>query len=96
MAATLCACNPASQTACAVLQVARPEEVGRLFTMFLAHPALALCLLLGHAEPEPDLLSKLQASPCLTLTASPCMLHPLDPHTRTINQDTNCLPNASV
>lgn len=34
--------------------------------MFLAHPALALCLLLGHAEPEPDLLSKLQAAPCLT------------------------------
>ena len=36
--------------------------MGRLFTMFLAHPALALCLLLGHAEPESDLLSKLQAA----------------------------------
>jgi len=44
-------------------QVARAEEVGRLFTMFLTHPALALCLLLGHTEPEPQLLSQLQARP---------------------------------
>jgi len=43
--------------------VARAEEVGRLFTMFLTHPALALCLLLGHTEPEPQLLSQLQARP---------------------------------
>lgn len=41
-------------------QVARPEEAGRLFTMFLTHSALALCLLLGHPEPEPQLLSQLQ------------------------------------
>ena len=52
--------------------------MGRLFTMFLAHPALALCLLLGHAEPEPDLLSKLQAAPCLILIASLCMLRILN------------------
>ena len=55
--------NTASWTRAAALQAPRPEEAGRLFTMFLAHPTLALCLLLGHAEPEPDLLSKLQAAP---------------------------------
>ena len=41
-------------------QVQPPQQVGNLFTLFLASPELALCVLMGNPAPEPEVAKRLQ------------------------------------
>ncbi|KAK9806282.1 hypothetical protein WJX72_008437 [[Myrmecia] bisecta] len=41
-------------------EVMRPQQAGRLFTLFLTLPAVAVCFLAGESNPEPQTLVQLQ------------------------------------
>ena len=54
--------KPAGPIFCTCLQVPKPHRIGRLFTLFLTFPAMAVCFINEVLEPEPELLNNIDVS----------------------------------